>query len=121
MSISYLRYLHTAQDILKQIEATQTDAIAQASDMCAETIAEDGLVYLFGSGHSRMAVEEIFPRYGSFPGFFPIVELASHVSQSSRRLQRSTPSTFSGKYLRICRSDLTQFHFRASRLHDGIF
>ena len=76
MSTSHLRYLHIAQDVLKQIEATQTDAIAQASEMCAETIAADGLVYLFGSGHSRMAVEEIFPRYGSFPGFFPIVELA---------------------------------------------
>ena len=76
MSTSHLNYLHTAQDVLKQIEATQTDAIAQASDMCAETIAEGGLVYLFGSGHSRMAVEEMFPRYGSFPGFFPIVELA---------------------------------------------
>lgn len=76
MSTSYLRYLRTAQDILEQIEATQTDAIAHASDICAETIAEDGLVYLFGSGHSRMAVEEMFPRYGSFPGFFPIVELA---------------------------------------------
>ena len=76
MGTSYLRYLHVAQDVLRQIEATQTDAIAQASEMCAETIAADGLVYLFGSGHSRMAVEEIFPRYGSFPGFFPIVELA---------------------------------------------
>ena len=76
MSTSHLRYLHVAQDVLKQIEATQTDAIAQVSEMCAETIAADGLVYLFGSGHSRMPVEEIFPRYGSFPGFFPIVELA---------------------------------------------
>ena len=76
MSISYLSYLRTAQDILEEIQATQTDAIAQASDICAETIAADGLVYLFGSGHSRMAVEEMFPRYGSFPGFFPIVELA---------------------------------------------
>ena len=76
MSTAYLRYLHVAQDILKQIESTQTDAIAEASEICAETIAADGLVYLFGSGHSRMPVEEIFPRYGSFPGFFPIVELA---------------------------------------------
>ena len=39
MSTSHLRYLHVAQDVLKQIEATQTDAIAQASEMCAETIA----------------------------------------------------------------------------------
>ena len=111
MSISYLRYLHTAQDILKQIEATQTDAIAQASDMCAETIAEDGLVYLFGSGHSRMAVEEIFPRYGSFPGFLSHRRISSHVSQPSRRLQRSTPSTFFGEYFGVCRSDFTELLF----------
>ena len=76
MTTSYLRYLHVAQDILKQIETTQTEAIAEASHICADTIAADGLVYLFGSGHSRMPVEEFFPRYGSFPGFFPIVELA---------------------------------------------
>src|SRR4051794_35750570 len=31
---------------------------------------------MFGSGHSRMALEEMFPRYGSFPGFHPIVELS---------------------------------------------
>ena len=28
---------------------------------------------MFSSGHSRMALEEMFPRYGSFPGFHPIV------------------------------------------------
>ena len=44
--------------------------------MCAQSIAKGGLVHLFGTGHSRMAVEEMFPRYGSFPGFNPIVELS---------------------------------------------
>lgn len=71
-----MRYLKTAQEILAKIEATQAEKIAQAAEICAETIAQNGLVHLFGSGHSRMAVEEIFPRYGSFPGFHPIVELA---------------------------------------------
>jgi len=33
-------------------------------------------VHLFGSGHSRIMVEEMWPRYGSFPGFNPIVELS---------------------------------------------
>jgi uncharacterized phosphosugar-binding protein len=33
-------------------------------------------VHLFGTGHSRIPVEEIFPRHGSFPGFHPIVELS---------------------------------------------
>ena len=33
-------------------------------------------MHLFGTGHSRIPVEEMFPRYGSFPGFNPIVELS---------------------------------------------
>ena len=31
---------------------------------------------MFASGHSRILVEEMWPRYGSFPGFNPIVELS---------------------------------------------
>ena len=56
--------------------ATQADGIETASRWCAEAIAADGLVHLFGTGHSRMPVEEMFPRYGSYPGFNPIVELS---------------------------------------------
>src|SRR5262249_44919195 len=47
-----------------------------AADVFAKTIAIGRLVHVFGTGHSRMAVEEVFPRYGSFPGFHPIVELS---------------------------------------------
>ena len=74
--MAYRRYLKAAQEVLQRIEETQLDQIAQAAEMCADAIAQSGLVHLFGSGHSRMAVEEFFPRYGSFPGFHPIVELA---------------------------------------------
>jgi len=69
-------YLHQSQTILNRIEATQMDAIEQAADLCARTIAGDGLVHMFGTGHSRIFVEEMFPRHGSFPGFHPIVELS---------------------------------------------
>jgi uncharacterized phosphosugar-binding protein len=71
-----LEYLKAAREILDRIEATQMEGIAQAAEWCARSIAAGGLAHLFGSGHSRMAVEEIFPRYGSFPGFHPIVELS---------------------------------------------
>src|SRR2546427_6457819 len=62
--------------ILQEIRDTQADAIERASQVCAEAIAADGLVHLFGTGHSRIPVEEMFPRYGSYPGFHPIVELS---------------------------------------------
>ncbi len=76
MSNSAFKYLDQAQSILERIRATQTDAIERAAELCAQTIAGDGLVHLFGTGHSRIFVEEMFPRHGSFPGFHPIVELS---------------------------------------------
>jgi uncharacterized phosphosugar-binding protein len=69
-------YLTEARAILDRIQATQLEAIERAADLCAQTIAGDGLVHLFGTGHSRIFVEEMFPRHGSFPGFHPIVELS---------------------------------------------
>jgi uncharacterized phosphosugar-binding protein len=62
--------------LLSRIEETQADALSQASRLCADAIGAGGLVHLFGSGHSRIPVEEMFPRYGSYPGFNPIVELS---------------------------------------------
>jgi uncharacterized phosphosugar-binding protein len=70
------RWLSEARAVLDRIEATQLDAIERAADLFAQTIAADRLVHVFGSGHSRMNTEEMFPRIGSFPGFHPIAELA---------------------------------------------
>ena len=66
-----------AIELLQQIAETQTPAIATAAQWSAEAIEEGGFVHMFGSGHSRIAVEEMFPRYGSFPGFNPMVELST--------------------------------------------
>jgi Uncharacterized protein containing SIS (Sugar ISomerase) phosphosugar binding domain len=71
-----LPWIAAAGDILRRIAETQGGAIEEASAWCAEAIAGDGLVHLFGTGHSRIPVEEMFPRYGSYPGFNPIVELS---------------------------------------------
>ena len=70
------RFLDAASALLTRIEETQGEALAAASALCAEAIGAGRLVHLFGSGHSRIPVEEMFPRYGSYPGFNPIVELS---------------------------------------------
>jgi len=76
MADPVLDYLGGARAVLDRIEATQLPAIRECARRCADAIRRDGLVHMFGSGHSRMALEEMFPRYGSFPGFHPIVELS---------------------------------------------
>ena len=69
-------WLTEARGILDRIEATQMAAIAETADRSARAIADGGLVHLFGTGHSRIPLEEMFPRYGSYPGFHPIAELS---------------------------------------------
>src|SRR4249919_2505620 len=71
-----LEWLTAATTLLARLAATQGDAIETASRWCADAIAADGLVHVFGTGHSRIPVEEMFPRYGSYPGFNPMVELS---------------------------------------------
>lgn len=70
------RWTGEARRLLDHIEQTQMEAIEMASQWSADAIGSGGLVHLFGSGHSRIPVEEMFPRYGSFPGFHPMVELS---------------------------------------------
>lgn len=68
-------YLNRCRTLVDAV-AAQLGAIEQAADWFAESILAGRVVHLFGAGHSRIMVEEIWPRYGSFPGFNPIVELS---------------------------------------------
>jgi uncharacterized phosphosugar-binding protein len=69
------RYLDRARALIETV-AAQHAALATAADWFAATILAGRMVHVFGSGHSRIMVEEMWPRYGSFPGFNPIVELS---------------------------------------------
>jgi uncharacterized phosphosugar-binding protein len=69
------RFTAAARALLDRVDE-QADVIDRVADACAEAIAGGGLVHLFGTGHSRVPVEEMFPRYGSYPGFNPLVELS---------------------------------------------
>lgn len=68
-------YLEAARGLVGAVEA-QLPQIATAADWMAATILAGRMVHVFGSGHSRIMVEEMWPRYGSFPGFNPLVELS---------------------------------------------
>jgi uncharacterized phosphosugar-binding protein len=71
-----ITYFEKTLSLIEQIRQTQLPAIEQAAEICTEAIANKGLVFLFGAGHSRMMCEEMTPRQGAFVGFFALVELA---------------------------------------------
>lgn len=70
-----LQFPSIARDIITKIETTQSENLAAAADLYARSIANDGLVHLWGGGHSALGVLETFPRIGSIVGFHPILEL----------------------------------------------
>ena len=68
-------YLQRSRGLVDAVDA-QMPQIRRVADLFAKTILAGRMVHVFASGHSRIMVEEMWPRYGSFPGFNPIVELS---------------------------------------------
>lgn len=68
-------YITKCKEIADKV-ALQQSLIAKAANWFAESILAGRVVHVFGTGHNRIMVEELWPRYGSFPGFNPIVELS---------------------------------------------
>lgn len=72
--MSATKYYGKITELLDKIHSTQTPAIERAGEAMAQAIANGKRVYLFGSGHSVIPVMDVFPRYGSFVGFFPLYD-----------------------------------------------
>lgn len=61
-------------DTLRKVEATQAPAIDRAAEWAADTIAADGIVYTFGTGHSHCVAEEVVYRAGGLAPVDAILE-----------------------------------------------
>ena len=72
--MSRVQYQKRVTEVLGKIWSTQGEKIDEAARWMAETIAGGGLVHLFGSGHSVLPVQDIFPRYGCYAGFHPLMD-----------------------------------------------
>jgi len=73
--VSVVQYRERITEALDRIWDTQTANIEEVSRVMADCIAHGGLVHLFGSGHSVLPVQDMFPRYGAFPGFRPLMDM----------------------------------------------
>ena len=67
-------YLKNILSLLEKMENTQEKVIEQVAEVCAGCIADGGLLYFFGTGHSHMICEEPFYRAGGLACVYPILE-----------------------------------------------
>jgi uncharacterized phosphosugar-binding protein len=58
----YQRFFQGINDIFTQISTTQGENIELAARLIAEAILHDGVLHVFGTGHSNIIAEEVFGR-----------------------------------------------------------
>lgn len=67
-------YLERVEEMLRRLRTEQLDTIREAGRLVSEVIAGDGLVHVFGTGHSHMLVEEGLYRAGGLAPVNGILE-----------------------------------------------
>lgn len=81
-------YLERSVALIQRLVATQLPAIERAGDLVAGAIAADGLVHVFGAGHSHILAEELFYRSGGLAAVNPILREELMLHQSARGATR---------------------------------
>lgn len=71
---AYRTYFRRLYDVLEQMIGSQGPNIELAGSWIADSLAEDGVAHLFGSGHSHMVAEEVFHRAGSLLPLNPMLD-----------------------------------------------
>ena len=64
-----LEFFEVAREVLGRVEATQAEAIAQATELVASSLLAGGVWHVFGTGHSHFIGEEVYYRAG---GLIPV-------------------------------------------------
>ena len=67
-------YLDSVTAILGRIEVEEKPAMERASDAVADVIRRDGLVHVFGCGHSHLAALDTFYRAGGLACVSPVLD-----------------------------------------------
>ena len=77
-------YFQSITDILNKILNTQKDKLSKASEMVSEVIKNDGIIYIFGCGHSHLIGLDCFYRAGGLVNIQPVLDepLMLHISAS---------------------------------------
>jgi uncharacterized phosphosugar-binding protein len=91
-SSAALDYMTRVSATLQMLVSTQMHLISLAADKVAETLRKDGLVYLFGTGHSHLLAEEGHYRAGGLAAACPILvpDLMLHEGAVESTVQERT-------------------------------
>lgn len=84
----YEEYFKQVGAVLDTIREREADKIQQAGTLLADVLSQDGLLYVFGCGHSHMLAEELFYRAGGLAAVYPIFETSAMLHEGAAKSSR---------------------------------
>lgn len=78
-------YFESLNTVLSSVYQDQLENIRLAGEWMAQTIEKDGLIHVFGCGHSHMVAEELFYRAGGLLAINPIFESSVMLHEGARK------------------------------------
>ena len=73
---SWQRYFEVMQEVVEDVLTTQGANINKAAEILTNTTKENGIIHLFGSGHSSLIAEDVFWRAATLANVHAIFESA---------------------------------------------
>ena len=67
-------YLNNIKEILEQIEEGESQALDMAAEAVSDVICRDGIIHVFGCGHSHLAALDAFYRAGGLACVSPLLD-----------------------------------------------
>ena len=81
-------YLERIIETLRAIDVEEGEAISRAADVVADVIVRDGIVYVFGCGHSHLPALDAFYRAGGLANVSPILDVDLMLNDGAAKSSR---------------------------------
>src|SRR4030043_860854 len=72
--MSSFEYLNRIQGIIGTVKKKELKNLQEAGRIMARSVERGGRIYAYGTGHSVIPVLDLYPRYGSFVGVYPLFD-----------------------------------------------
>ncbi len=73
---AYERFFEGIKSIFEEVRSTQGANIERAAELIADSVVKDGVVHVFGTGHSNAIAEEVFGRANTLAPVNQVVDLS---------------------------------------------
>lgn len=89
LEVLFEDFLKEINKSIDQIKKMQTENISEAAELVTTTLTDDGLIHVFGTGHSQILADEVFFRAGELVPINPLIDPGVALREGGTRCSKN--------------------------------